>query len=172
MAAAYLRAPEVSYRCGQLPGMGVLCDYFRAADDAAAIGVMEQTDGGPAAVAGGGPVDAIDLKGIEPHVILGQLVALAAGVPWSAGLVGTELIWSGGDEGPWLMSIQDTVRDTLAAVTTAQMPELSAQWGRIEELASPGPLPPGQLVPVIEEIAGLARRARDTGQHLYCWCSL
>jgi hypothetical protein len=153
--------------------MGVLCDYFRAADDAAAISLMEQTDGGPVAVAGDGPLDAIDLKGIEPHVILGRLVALVAGVPWHSRLVSTELLWSGGDEGPWMMSIEDTARDTLAAVVPgAQTSELSAEWGRIEELAQPGPLPADQLVPVIEEIAGLARRARDTGEHLYCWCCL
>ncbi|WP_433717781.1 hypothetical protein ACQP2Y_26750 [Actinoplanes sp. CA-051413] len=153
--------------------MGVLCDYFRAADDAAAISLMEQTDGGPVAVAGESRLDAIDLKGIEPHVILGQLVALAADVPWQPRLVGTELLWSGGDEGPWMMSIEDTTRDTLAAIVPgARTSELSAQWGRIEELASPGPLPPEQLVPVIEEIAGLARRARDAGEHLYCWCCL
>ena len=173
MAAAYLPAPEVSYRCGQLPGMGVLCDYFRAADDAAATSLMEQTDGGPVAVAGDGLLDAIDLKGIEPHVILGQLVALAADVPWHPHVVDTELLWSGGDEGPWMMSIEDTARDTLAAIVPgASTSELSAQWGRIEELASSGPLPPEHLVPIIEEIAGLARRARDAGEHLYCWCSL
>ncbi|WP_326550947.1 hypothetical protein [Micromonospora sp. NBC_01813] len=49
---------------------------------------------------------------------------------------------------------------------------LSARWGQIEEFARNGPLPADQLVPVIEAIAGLARRARDAGDHLYCWCCL
>jgi hypothetical protein len=153
--------------------MGVLYDYFRVPGDAAAISLMEQTDGGPVAVAGGGLVDAIDLKGIDPPVILGRLVALTVDVPPDAGLVETTLLWSGGDEGPWLMSIDDGARDILASIVHSRhMAELSARWGRTEELAWNGPLPEGQLVPVIEEIAGLARRAREAGESLYCWSSL
>ncbi|GID91075.1 hypothetical protein ACFQFC_38030 [Amorphoplanes digitatis] len=152
--------------------MGVLYDYFRVAGDAAAVQLMHETEGGPVAREGA-TVDAIDLKGIEPVVTLGRLVALAADVPWDAGLVDTGLLWSGGEEGPWLMSIEDTVRDTLASITGGERSAwLSAQWGRTEELAWDGPLPDDRMLPAIEEIAGLARRARDAGEHLYCWCCL
>ena len=70
------------------------------------------------------------------------------------------------------MSIDDATRDTLASIISAQMPELSARWGQIEELAWTGRLPEDQMLPVIEEVAGLAQRARDAGEHLYCWCCL
>ncbi len=154
--------------------MGVLYDYFRAADDAAAVRLMEDLEGGPVALANGGsPVDAVDCKGIDPVVALGKLVGFVRGLDWSVDLVGSGLLWSGSeDEGPWLISIDDGTRDSLASVPVAQMPELSARWGQIEEWAGSEPLPEDQLVPVIEEITGLARRARDAGAHLYCWCCL
>ncbi|MEV6815892.1 hypothetical protein [Micromonospora sp. NPDC051296] len=151
--------------------MGVLYDYFRAADDAAAVKLMADLDGGPVATADGRPgVDAIDLKGIDPGVTLGQLVSLARGVTWQAGLVGEQLLWSGDPDGPWLTFLDDATRDTLASITAAQLPELSARWGQTEELAWDGPLPADQMLPVIEAVAALARRARDAGEHLYCWC--
>ncbi len=153
--------------------MGVLYDYFRAASDAAAVSLMDESGGGPAAAGDGAAMDALDLKGVEPAVTLGKLVALVRGVSWDVNLVSMELLWSGAEEGPWLMSIDDAVRDTLASIAaSAQLLELSAQWGRTEELAWNGPLPDEQMLPVIEQIAGLARRACDAGDHMYCWCSL
>ena len=39
-------------------------------------------------------------------------------------------------------------------------------------LAWHGPLPDDAMLPVIYNIAGLARRARDAGDHVYCWSCL
>ncbi len=154
--------------------MGVLYDYFIAVDDADAVKIVDDLDGGPIVVAGGRPgIHAIDLKGIDPVVTLGQLVAFVRGVEWNVGMVDGNLLWSRDEQnGPWLTPIGDGARDTLASITEAQMPELSARWGRIEELAGENPLPEGQLLPVIGEITALAQLARDTGRQLYCWCSL
>ncbi|MEW2331255.1 hypothetical protein AB0880_26025 [Micromonospora chersina] len=164
----------MSYVRGGVPAMGVLYDYFRAADDAAAVRLMEDLDGGPVAVSGdGAAVDAIDLKGIDPAVILGQLVSLVRGVDWEVNTIVSGLLWSGDEqEGPWLMSIDSATRDTLASIDDAQVRELSARWGRIEELAWGGPPADDEMLPVIEQIAALARRARDAGENLYCWCCL
>lgn len=152
--------------------MGVLYDYFRSPSDPAAVSLMDQLRGGPT-TAGRDVVDAVDLKGIEPTVTLGRLVGLARGVPWNVDLVATELLWSGDEEeGPWLMSIGDAVRDTLATIANAAEPDLAERWGQTEELAWNGPLPGPQLLPVMDQITGLARRARAAGDHLYCWCSL
>ncbi|MDG4774352.1 hypothetical protein [Solwaraspora sp. WMMD792] len=155
--------------------MGVLYDYFRSTDDDAAIALMDELAGGPVARAAGADgvaVDAVDLKWIDPPVALGQLVSFVRDAPWRAGLVQSRLLWSPEEEGPWLFSLDDATRDTLASISDGQLPELSARWGRIDEFAHSGPLPEGELVPVIEAIAGLARRARDAGDHLYCWCCL
>ncbi|MEU4366488.1 hypothetical protein [Micromonospora chersina] len=164
----------MSYVRGGLLAMGVLYGYFRAADDAAAVRLMDELDGGPVAVSGdGGTVDAIDLKGIEPTVTLGKLVSFVRGVDWEVDTIVSGLLWSGDEqEGPWLMSIDPDTRDTLASIDDAQAPELSARWGRIEELAWGGPPADDEMLPVIEQIAALARRARDAGENLYCWCCL
>ncbi|MEU4643592.1 hypothetical protein [Micromonospora sp. NPDC023814] len=154
--------------------MGVLYDYFRAKDDAAAVRLMEDLGGGPVVVSSdGATVDAIDLKGIEPAVTLGKLVSFVRGVSWRVNLVDLKLLWSGDErEGPWLMSLDRATRDTLASINDTRLLELSARWGRIEELAWAGPLPDDQMLPVIEEIAALAQRARDAGEAVYCWCCL
>lgn len=152
-------------------GMGVLYDYFRAASDDAAVALVDGLVGGPT-TATAGSVDAVDLKGIDPEVALGSLVGFARGVAWRTDLVCSDLVGDPDDDTPWLFRIDDDTRDTLAGIDSGQLPELSARWGRTAELAPGGPLPDDHLVPVIEEIAGLARRARDGGDHLYCWCSL
>ncbi|QKW14035.1 MULTISPECIES: hypothetical protein [unclassified Micromonospora] len=153
--------------------MGVLYDYFRAADDAAAVRLMAEIDGGPVALADGRPgVDAIDCKGIDPSVTLGELVALVRNEADADDPVKDRLVWSGAEDGPWLTALDDATRDTLASITADQTPELSARWGRSEELAWDGPLPDDQMQPVIEEVSALARRARDADEHLYCWSCL
>ncbi|MEU3457406.1 hypothetical protein ABZ671_27950 [Micromonospora sp. NPDC006766] len=164
----------MSHPCDEVPAMGVLYDYFRAKDDATAVKLMDGLSGGPAVAGrGDGSVDAIDLKGIEPSVTLGNLVSLVRGVDWEVNLVGLQLLWSANEqEGPWLMSLDRATRDTLASINDAQLLELSARWGRSEELAWDGPLPEDQMLPVIREIAALAQRARNAGEDLYCWCCL
>jgi hypothetical protein len=153
--------------------MGVLYEYFRSTSDVAAVKLMGDLGGGPVVTAADRGIDAFDLKGIDPAVALGRLVALARGVPWEVGLVATELLWSGDEqEGPWLTSIGDAARDTLASIASVDAPNLAERWGQTEELAWNGPLPGDHLSPIIDEITGLARRARDAGDHLYCWCSL
>jgi hypothetical protein len=144
--------------------MGVLYDYFRAPDDAAAEALMAATDGGPVMVYGGDrPVaDAVDAKGIDPSVILGQLVASVRGVEWTPDVVGDELVWpeSGSDEeneGPWVVVLGDPARDTLAGIADGRLAEVADRWSDIEELAgSRGE----ELLPTLVGLVGLARRAR------------
>jgi hypothetical protein len=74
--------------------VGVLFDYFRAPDGETALRLLDEGDGvprGPATIGAG--VDALDAKGIDPYVILGKLVGLILGVPWSVGLVETVGVW-------------------------------------------------------------------------------
>jgi hypothetical protein len=155
--------------------MGVLYDYFRAPDTQAVLKLMELTDGGPVATPGS-TVDAVDGKGIEPTVTLGQLVAEVRGVEWDPEALGESLVWPTEDEATdddaaWVIVLGDDARDTLAGIEDAQIPARADWWAEIEELAMDD-AEPEALVPVLTELVELARRARTADDHVYCWISL
>lgn len=114
-------------------------------------------------------MDGIDAKGIEPSVTVGTLVAFALDRPWDPDLMGLEMVWAGDDEdGPWVVELDDLARDALAGIEDARMPELARWWAGIEELAED----PEWMLVVLTGLVHVARRARDAGQHVYCWMSL
>ncbi|GIF72512.1 hypothetical protein [Asanoa siamensis] len=80
--------------------MGVLCDYFRAADVSTVVTIMDVTDGGPVQREGYEQVvDCVDAKGIEPAVVLGRLVAFVRGESWYRGIAHSGFVWTDGDGG-------------------------------------------------------------------------
>src|SRR5262249_19255279 len=137
---------------GREIGMGVISDYFRAADAREAVRALEMTDGvGPFSPAGG--IDGRGAKGVGPWGVLGMVIAFSRRVPWEPGLVPTTLVWPdpGAAEmskeqydelhedsplktGPWLQQLDSSARDALASVDDARMLELAAKWARIEEM--------------------------------------
>lgn len=153
--------------------MGVLNDYFRARDDGEAARVTSHVGGPMRHGDDGHPAfDGVDAKGMDHTVVLGQLVALLRGVAWTPTVCGSRLVEAASgdlDEGPWVVVIDDAVRDDLAAIAPAAVPALAARWAGIEELHG---AEPSVIQPVLEELIALARRARDAGEHLYEWCSL
>jgi hypothetical protein len=159
--------------------VGVLCDYFRAADAASVAKLMQLTDGGSPIHHGQEPAaDSVDAKGIEPAVTLGQLVERILGVDDDgADVIGGGLVWPAGAEsaedyeGPWVVVLDDQARDALAGVEAAQVPELATWWSGIEEIYG-GDDAIEPLTGVLTELSGLARRAQAAGDHLYCWISL
>ncbi|OIK06092.1 hypothetical protein [Streptomyces monashensis] len=169
--------------------MGVLCDYFAAADRPTAVdwaigpGGDWQAEGRSLDEAG---ADWIDMKNIDPHVALGQLVAFAEGRPYDVRAAGPRLLWpdarvwpperpaAPGAESPWesglqLTELPDSWRDRLAAVEEEHVPMLALQWYDVEEVDFTD-FP--DCEDRVRAFAGLARRARDTGAHLYCRCCL
>jgi hypothetical protein len=152
--------------------VGVLYEYFRAADDLAVADLMQ-------AARGQSPVtsqvaDGVDAKGVEYTVTLGKLVALILGVAWTPDLVAGNVIWPADvdedDEGPWVVSLGDPARDALAALDDAQLPQLVPAWSAIEELSQYADSE--FLQTVLADLVGLARRAALAGDHLYCWACL
>ncbi|MCO5974372.1 hypothetical protein [Actinoallomurus soli] len=170
--------------------MGVLFDYFRAPDREAALRLLDEGDGvptGPATIGAG--VDALDAKGIDPHVILGRLLGLILAVPWSVGLVETVCVWppeetkprsreemerlpeeSPWNTGPWVEEIDDRLRDAFAGVDDYALPSIADQWARIEEFD--GHMDASLALDIIEGFVALARRARQANDRLYCWTCL
>jgi hypothetical protein len=171
-------------------GVGVLIDYFRAPDKATALRLLDQGDGvprGPATIGSG--VDALDLKGIDPHVTLGRLLGLILTVPWSVDLVETFGVWppeetkprsleemnrlpeeSPWKTGPWLEELADRIRDAFADVDDYALPSIAGSWARIEEFD--GHMDATLALDIVEDVVALARRARQAGDRLYCWTCL
>ena len=156
----------VSYGCAWVCRMGVLYDYFRAADDDTAIALMDRTHGSPWTAAG---LDLIDLKGLDPAVSVGHLVAAARGTDWDARLVHAAMIWSADEDGPWLEALTDAARDTLASITEDRAPDLAVRWAELDDHVG---WRAEDAREALDVLTALARRARDAGEHLYCWSSL
>ncbi|MEU6789651.1 hypothetical protein ABZ912_61635 [Nonomuraea angiospora] len=156
--------------------MGVFYDYYRAVSRQAA---MESLAVVP-------PFDAVEAKGIDPIVVLGQLVALAREIPYGPDLVWTATVhpppegapatieeWealaedSPYKEGPGIEELPADVRDTLAGIPEGRLGELAERWGRIEEFAG---FPPadGFLPQVLTELRDLAQRAQQEDEMIYC----
>ncbi len=167
--------------------MGIVHDYFRAADTKAALQAME-LPAGP--LSSQGAFDGVAAKGVDPYDVLGQLIALIRRVPtWAPNLVqaidispppetkpGSAEEYDGLPEdspwktGPWLIELNGSVRDALATVDDARVSDLAARWAQIEELG--GVLTADDARALIGDLVGLARRTRESRNRLYCWTCL
>ncbi|GIH22278.1 hypothetical protein Aph01nite_05880 [Acrocarpospora phusangensis] len=166
--------------------MGVLYDYYRAAGRDAAIADPEN----PRAVdEPERPVfDAVDAKSIDPHVAFGQLVALAAGVPYSIDLIDSVMLYPPPEgapqsdeeweslpedspylDGSWIAELPVMARDALADLDDSRVPEVAGRWSEAEEFKSWSPEDRRHLFALTEQFVGLARRAKADDQLLYCW---
>ncbi|MFB6889714.1 hypothetical protein ACFCX4_10420 [Kitasatospora sp. NPDC056327] len=165
--------------------MGVLTDYFRAAGDAVVVTAVEGDEGDPL-VGGAHPVfDGVEAKGVDPDVVLGQLIASVRRVAWRTDLAGTTPVWPAtpppgregpADEddpwatGPWVVRLGRTARDTLADLPAADLPDVCDRWAEAaDELSDEDG---EELRPLVEELSALARRAREADEDLYCWICL
>lgn len=156
--------------------MGVLCVYFRASDRAAALALHRNPDGLFAA-AGSANADVLDLKGLDPVVILGKLVGLLSGVSYEemllAGDIPTDhipgpILVTSEHEERVLVELSVVVRDVLADATEAALRDAAPIWANIEELARSTWNDADEVRPIMDELVGLARRARDADQMIYC----
>jgi hypothetical protein len=159
--------------------MGQFFDYFRAAD--AEIALLTIASASPSDVG----FHTVEAKGIPPDVVLSQLIAFVRRTPWSPDIAPTRLLWpppassnvyarlpvsSTLRDGPILQELSVETRDALALVDEARLPELAAQWARIEEMSTLWD--ESDLLELLEGLVGLARDAQKAGDQLYCWGTL
>ena len=158
--------------------MGQFCDYFRAADaEIASLAIAF----GPRDCG----FDTVEAKSIPPDLVLSQLVAFIRSTAWRPDTAPTRLLWppektskvyeklpgnSPLRDGPFLQELSLDSRDSLALVANARLPELAAQWARIEEMSSFWD--ESSLLELLEELVDLARNAQKAGDKLYCWSTL
>ncbi|MGW2704506.1 hypothetical protein [Streptomyces sp. NPDC001340] len=165
--------------------MSVVYDYFWAADPATAVDWAIGPDGDWLR---GGSLDAmcadrLEVKGLDPNVVLGKLVSFAAGIPFDS-VVDPELVWPDpvewpygrqappGTASPWdsgliLQCLPDSWRNTLAGVVEDAVSLLALQWFDIEEIRFADYLDAQDSVRMF---VGMARRARSAGARMYCSC--
>jgi hypothetical protein len=150
--------------------VGVLFDYFRAPDASTAVAMLERV-GGPMAGPDAPLLDAVDGKGIDPEVMMRTLQSLLTGIPYD------ELPWGemlamtpGRKDGPSVWRLTVELRDVLAEAEVGRLPAIAGQWVCTEEFGDRTTA--ADVLPFLYEVTAMARRARQAGELLYCWCSL
>ncbi len=152
--------------------MGILTDYFAAPDDTLAAVAAATGPDSPDPVASRPAFATVELRGIDPFVVLGTLTSLLTDRPYAevtADARHGSLVATAGDEGPWVVSVSDTLVGALAGATPAALDEVAVQWAATEELEGSDP---ADLADALRRLAALCVQVDDTGHRLYCWTSL
>ncbi|MER5666571.1 hypothetical protein [Streptomyces mirabilis] len=146
-----------------------LSDYFSAADDQAAVAVL-QTPGGP----GQADLDVVFLKNIDPVVAIAQLEAIMTGCSYeeaSGRPQSGQLLSDPEKVGAFVVSLTDTLTAALASASRDDLVRFAERWSKTDELRQIG-ISVEFTVGVLEALAGLAQRAQASDQRLYCWWAL
>lgn len=168
--------------------MGVLFDYFIAADDSAAAAIIDR-DGGPgsspAAPArtglfgrrpkagsqeGNAPLPTVTDAGFDPVVQATTLEELLTDQPYDdiSDQIGWGRVIASRDEGRrTVVAVSKGLVDALAAVDETTLAVVMVPWSQTEEFW--GAADPDELLTIVGDLAELAREAKQTGQSIYCW---
>ena len=152
--------------------MGILTDYFAAPDDAQAGSAARRGPSSPDPLTNQPVFPTVELKGIDPFVVLGTLAGLLTDRPYAEAKSDPrhgELVASAGDEGPWVVAVTAELVTALAAATPTDLDAVAVRWAATEELEGSDP---ADLAGALRRLATLCVRADDAGHRLYCWTSL
>ncbi|MER5602803.1 hypothetical protein [Streptomyces sp. NPDC002265] len=144
--------------------MGNIYDYYAATSDTQALALFQDDSMVD-------PFGTLGLKGADPYLILGTIEAHLTGV--SEEQVEADprfcaLLNDAEHDGPWLVSLTDTLRDALAAATPERLLKAATAWTRTED---GGGEDPGLMADFLERLGQLARDAAPR-RRLYCGMSL
>ena len=149
--------------------MGNLYSYFPAVDDAAALarfaaGLQDDTDDA---------FGTLGLKGADPYSLLGEVEAHLTGRPSEdvedAPRFGN-LLSDPRDEGRWLITLTDELRDALARANPAHLTATAAAVLDADD--GPQAWDEDLLADFLTRLAALAGHAAEQRQGLYCLISL
>jgi hypothetical protein len=141
--------------------MGQYFHYFAASADEAAAHVVD----GPA----GSGLPQVELKHVDPVVLLGHLVAAAAGEEFS--LEDSLQAFLGSEPAPaghLLVRVPDRQVAVLAAVADDQLMPLAVHWSK-SEFWSGSDEDPDQLADAVHELRSVACSAAQPGCGMYAW---
>jgi len=152
--------------------MGILTDYFAAPDDASASAAAHRAPGTLDPLTNRPSFATVELRGIDPFVVLGTLASLLAHRPYAEVTRSARhgsLVATGGDEGPWVVSVTDELVAALAGSAPSTLDEVAVRWSATEELEGSDP---ADLADALRRLAALCVAVDDAGHRLYCWTSL
>ncbi len=157
--------------------MGVVYDYYRAPDRAAAIEMAFHADGLFAAAEKLPNAEAIDFKGVDPAVGLAKLVGLLTAPSFIDLILGgipidhvpDPILITPEDREFHVVELSAFTRDTLANASDASLTEAAPFWANIDEFIRYTWNDADEVRPVMDELVAFARRARNSGQLLYCY---
>ncbi|MCP2263870.1 hypothetical protein ACFQHV_05310 [Promicromonospora thailandica] len=153
--------------------MGIRTDYFAAPTDEVAATVLS-TPGGPTEpdLRTDRPrFDAVALPSVDPFVMLGGLAGVLSGRPYGEVTAHPRhgaLVGARGEEGPWVVSVAQTLVEDLASAGPARLAAAASDWAGTAARTATAASLAAALLP----LAALAARAADAGHGLYCWTSL
>ena len=144
--------------------MGLLTDYFAAENDEAARRCL---DNGPKAQG----LPAIEANSGEPVVTMATLEGILTGAdPMAIIRENTDpVVAQAGEEGPWVVSIRDSLVQSLVPPDGPKLWSAASQWASTEELVGSDPR---DLYTFVWNLAHLAAWARANGQRIYSRMSL
>ncbi|WP_062461615.1 hypothetical protein [Demequina soli] len=174
--------------------MALMTSYFIAPSATAAAAVIDH-DGGPSALGARAvkprrgflrrkpapalpdshaqPFPTVDGRGVEPVVQMAEVEALLTGRA-SDDLIAEDsigqVIADRGNGERLVVKLTDALSGALANATDDDLREIARPWAATEEFWGEGD--PDDLAALLQSLAGLARRARENGDSLYCWLSL
>jgi hypothetical protein len=153
--------------------MGIRTEYFAAPTDEVAATALH-TPGGPSEpdLRTDQPrFDAVAVPSVDPFVMLGGLAGVLSGRPYAEVTAHPRhgaLVGSGGEEGPWVVTVSQTLVDDLASAGPTRLAAAAREWSGD---ATPA-VAPHVLVSALLSLGALAARATDERKGVYCWTSL
>ncbi|MFI2363276.1 hypothetical protein [Promicromonospora sp. NPDC019610] len=153
--------------------MGIRTEYFAAPTDEVAATALH-APGGPSEpdLRTDQPrFDSVAVPAVDPFVMLGGLAGVLSGRPYAEVTAHPRhgaLVGSGGEEGPWIVTVAQTLVDDLASAGPTRLAEAAREWSGTTTPA----VSPQALVTALLSLGALAARAADERLGLYCWTSL
>ncbi|MFE2884786.1 hypothetical protein [Streptomyces sp. NPDC059272] len=144
----------------------VMCEYFSAASDESAVGVLEAPGGPDPSV-----FDVLSLKDIDPVVVMARLEGILTDCTYDEARArprSGQLLSDPEAEAAFVISVSDTLRDALATASGERLDLAAGPFAAVEELR----FTPIKMSEVLHRLSGLARRATAENRRLYCWWAL
>jgi hypothetical protein len=144
--------------------VGLLTDYFAAENDDSARRCLAN---GPKVLG----LSAVEANSLEPTVTMATLEGILTGAdPMAIIREGKNpVVADAGAEGPWVVSIRDSLVQTLVPPDGPRLWAAANRWAKTEELAGSDPQSAYEF---LWSLAHLAAWAQANGQRVYCWMSL